>query len=76
MPEIIIGLISSVGFPIVVWWFVNKQMVELQNALIEMQAEQAKADKEVAVAINNNTNAIVKLTDYIKEQMRYDNVEK
>lgn len=68
MPEVIIGLISSVGFPIVVWWFVNKQMVELQNAMIKMQSEQAKVDKDVAVAINNNTNAVINLTEYIKGQ--------
>lgn len=66
----IIQVISSLGFPIVccgaAGWYVKYQS-DKNSAQIDKIMEQHHSEmKEVTTALNNNTLAITKLTDYIE----------
>ena len=62
----LVSVVGSIGFPIIVWWVVNKQLESLQMEMIKMQKDQSKIDQDVAIAINNNTNAINMLAELIR----------
>lgn len=67
----IIQVVSSLGFPVaccgVVGWYVkyisDKNREQLDRIMQQHQSEM----KEVTQALNNNTLAITRLTDYIEK---------
>ena len=68
----VIQIISSLGFPIVVagaaGWYVKYQS-DKNSAQIDKIMEQHHSEmKEVTTALNNNTLAITKLTDYMERR--------
>ena len=68
----IISVVSSLGFPVaccgVVGWYVkyisDKNREQLDKIMDQHQTEM----KEVTQALNNNTLAITRLTDYIQKE--------
>ena len=68
----IIQVVSSLGFPVaccgVVGWYVkyisDKNREQLDKIMDQHQSEM----KEVTQALNNNTLAITRLTDYIEKE--------
>lgn len=68
----IIQVVSSLGFPVaccgVVGWYVkyisDKSREQLNNIMEQHRTEM----KEVTQALNNNTLAITRLTDYIGKE--------
>lgn len=56
--EAIMNAITTIGFPMVVWWVCNRQMVALQDKLIELQNRCNDTIHQITIAVNNNTRAI------------------
>lgn len=68
--EVFIQVVSTLGFPIACCiacgWYV-KYITDKNREQIDKIMEQHQSEmKEVTQALNNNTLAITKLTDYIK----------
>lgn len=65
----IVTIISSVGFPIVaclgLGWYVKYMTDSNNKEVAEMRKEHTEEIGKVTEALNNNTLAIQKLTDYI-----------
>ena len=65
----IVTIISSVGFPIVaclgLGWYVKYMTDSNNKEVAEMRKEHTDEIGKVTEALNNNTLAIQKLTDYI-----------
>ena len=66
----ILTAIGTVGFPIVaccaIAWFFNKVNENYRNDIKELSASHKEEVKAMTEAINNNTLAIQKLTDYME----------
>lgn len=68
----IILLIQSVGFPIVMCgamaWYVKHMSDQHRDDMAAERSQHAEEMKDVTEAINNNTLAIQKLTDYMERK--------
>lgn len=68
----IVTLITTVGFPIVMCgamgWFVKDQTDKNRLDMSEERASHQEETAHMIEAINNNTLAIQKLTDYIERK--------
>lgn len=66
------ALISSIGFPILACIYmarwVTKQMDCYREDIKEMQKEHKEEIGKVTEALNNNTRAVIELSDYIKRK--------
>ena len=62
-----VQLISSVGFPIVaclgMGWYVKYQTDNYRSEVKEMQKEHKEEISKMSEALNNNTEALIKLTE-------------
>lgn len=71
-PTAVVSLIGSLGFPIVACIYmaryVNKQMDGYREDVKEMQKEHKEEIGKVTDALNNNTRAVIELSDYIKRK--------
>lgn len=68
----IIQVVSSLGFPVaccgVVGWYVKYISDKNREQLDKIMDQHKEEMKEVTVALNNNTLAITRLTDYIEKE--------
>lgn len=68
----IIQVVSSLGFPVaccgVVGWYVKYISDKNREQLDKIMEQHREEMKEVTVALNNNTLAITRLTDYIEKE--------
>lgn len=66
----IVSLISSLGFPIIACIYmarwVSKQMDSYRADIKELQEDHKAEIGKVTEALNNNTNALIELSAYIK----------
>ena len=66
-----VQLVSTLGFPVVccgaVGWYVKYINDNNRNQLDKIMEQHHTEMKEVTQALNNNTIAITKLTDYIEK---------
>ena len=64
------SLIAQLGFPIVIcllmMWYINKSNDKHMDQIVDITNQHREEMKEVTTALNNNTLALQKLTDYIK----------
>ena len=71
-----IQLVSTVGFPIVMCgamgWYVKHVSDQHRDDMISERSEHAEEVKATTEAINNNTLALQKLTDYIERTKVYE----
>lgn len=71
-PSSIVSLVGSLGFPIVACiymaHYVNKQIDSYRQDLKEIQTEHKEEIGKVTEALNNNTRAVIELSDYIKRK--------
>ena len=71
-----IQLISSVGFPIVaclgMGWYVKYQTDSYKEEVKEMRKEHKEEIGKMSEALNNNTEALIKLTDKLDKEKRDD----
>lgn len=67
--NMIIQVVSSLGFPIVMCgamaWYVKYSTDQHREERKELNSQHSKEMEEVTDALNNNTLAIQKLTDFI-----------
>ena len=67
-----IQLISSVGFPIVaclgMGWYVKYQTDNYRQEVKEMQKEHKDEISKMSEALNNNTEALIKLTEKLDKE--------
>ena len=68
----IIQIVSSLGFPVaccgVVGWYVKYISDKNREQLDKIMDQHRDEMKEVTQALNNNTLAITRLTDYIEKE--------
>lgn len=68
----VIQVVSSLGFPVaccgVVGWYVKYISDKNREQLDKIMDQHKEEMKEVTVALNNNTLAITRLTDYIEKE--------
>ena len=68
----IIQVVSSLGFPVaccgVVGWYVKYISDKNREQLDKIMDQHKEEMREVTVALNNNTLAITRLTDYIEKE--------
>ena len=68
----IISVVSSLGFPVaccgVVGWYVKYISDKNREQLDKIMDQHQTEIKEVTQALNNNTLAITRLTDYIQKE--------
>lgn len=67
-----VQLISSVGFPIVaclgMGWYVKYQTDNYRSEVKEMQKEHKEEISKMSEALNNNTEALIKLTEKLDKE--------
>lgn len=67
-----VQLISSVGFPIVaclgMGWYVKYQTDNYRQEVKEMQKEHKEEIGKMSEALNNNTEALIKLTEKLDKE--------
>ncbi len=67
-----VQLISSVGFPIVaclgMGWYVKYQTDSYKEEVKEMRKEHKEEIGKMSEALNNNTEALIKLTDKLDKE--------
>lgn len=67
-----IQLISSVGFPIVaclgMGWYVKYQTDSYKEEVKEMRKEHKEEIGKMSEALNNNTEALIRLTDKLDKE--------
>ncbi|MBO7733566.1 MAG: hypothetical protein J6S67_13460 [Methanobrevibacter sp.] len=67
-----VQLISSVGFPIVaclgMGWYVKYQTDNYRSEVKEMQKEHKEEIGKMSEALNNNTEALIKLTEKLDKE--------
>lgn len=67
-----VQLISSVGFPIVaclgMGWYVKYQTDNYRAEVKEMQKEHKEEISKMSEALNNNTEALIKLTEKLDKE--------
>ena len=67
-----VQLISSVGFPIVaclgMGWYVKYQTDSYKEEVKEMRKEHKEEIGKMSEALNNNTQALIKLTDKLDKE--------
>ena len=70
------ALIAQLGFPIVIcllmMWYINKSNDKHMDQIVDITNQHREEMKEVTTALNNNTLALQKLTDYIKKEDKLD----
>lgn len=69
-----VQLISSVGFPIVaclgMGWYVKYQTDSYKEEVKEMRKEHKEEIGKMSEALNNNTEALIKLTDKLDKEQK------
>ena len=69
-----VQLISSVGFPIVaclgMGWYVKYQTDNYRSEVKDMQKEHKEEIGKITEALNNNTTALIKLTEKLDKEKK------
>lgn len=67
--ESLSGLIANLGVPVALligtFWLLNKEREDHKNEVDALRKEFAEDRDQMVTALNNNTNAIQRLTDHI-----------